>query len=209
MRLPDLDIYRPKRSFGQGNIFTSVCHSVHREGGSGPGGCLQFSGGVPPSFRGVSNFLGGLQFFWGVSNFSGGSPIFSGVSSFSGGVSPIFWGSPIFRGGLQFCGGVSNFSGGLQFFGGSPIFRGSPIFWGGLRGVKGDPHFLGGGNFFFDFCFLWGYTPPPGPDTGIWSTFGRYASYWNAFLFEMYLHIRCEFSSSSIEKLQMHTREHD
>ena len=26
--------YRPKRSFGQGNIFTPVCHSVHR-GGSG------------------------------------------------------------------------------------------------------------------------------------------------------------------------------
>ena len=39
------DLYRPKRSFGQGNIFTSVCHSVHR---------------------------GGLQIFGGVSNFSGG-----------------------------------------------------------------------------------------------------------------------------------------
>ena len=25
--------YRPKRSFGQGNIFTPVCHSVHRVGG--------------------------------------------------------------------------------------------------------------------------------------------------------------------------------
>ena len=25
-------IYRPKRSFGQGNIFTPVCHSVHRGG---------------------------------------------------------------------------------------------------------------------------------------------------------------------------------
>ena len=24
--------YRPKRSFGQGNIFTPVCHSVHRGG---------------------------------------------------------------------------------------------------------------------------------------------------------------------------------
>ena len=30
-----LSYYRPKRSFGQGNIFTPVCHSVHREGGSG------------------------------------------------------------------------------------------------------------------------------------------------------------------------------
>ena len=26
------DHYRPKRSFGQGNIFTPVCHSVHRGG---------------------------------------------------------------------------------------------------------------------------------------------------------------------------------
>ena len=25
--------YRPKRSFGQGNIFTPVCHSVHSGGG--------------------------------------------------------------------------------------------------------------------------------------------------------------------------------
>ena len=33
------DIYRPKRSFGQGNIFTPVCHSVHGgEGFSQPGG---------------------------------------------------------------------------------------------------------------------------------------------------------------------------
>ena len=27
-------IYRPQRSCGQGNIFTPVCHSVHRGGGS-------------------------------------------------------------------------------------------------------------------------------------------------------------------------------
>ena len=35
-----IDYYRPKRSFGQRNIFTGVCDSVH-------GG-----GGVPPNFRG-------------------------------------------------------------------------------------------------------------------------------------------------------------
>ena len=45
--------YRPKRSFGQGNIFTSVCHSVQ---GGGRAGLSNFSGG------------GG----WGVPNFSGG-----------------------------------------------------------------------------------------------------------------------------------------
>ena len=81
--------------------------------------------------------------------------------------------------------GVSPIFGGcLQFFGG----RGSPILWGGGWGVKGDPPFFkkifGRGEIFNDFCFLWGYlTPPPGPDTGIRSMFGRYASYWNAFLF--------------------------
>ena len=43
--------YRPKRSFGQGNIFTAVCHSFCSHGGgvSGPnfrrGGLLQFFGG--------------------------------------------------------------------------------------------------------------------------------------------------------------------
>ena len=84
------------------------------------------------------------------------------------------WGD-IFRGGLQF--------GGLQFLGGSPIFWGSPIFGGRVKGGKGDPQFFWGGNFFV-ISALWGYTlPPPGPDTGIRSTFGRYASYWNAFLY--------------------------
>ena len=105
---------------------------------------------------------------------------------FTGVCDSVHRGGGVWSGGLQFFGGspilgggVSNFSGdlqffwggsGLQFFGGSPIFGGAPIFRGGSRG-----------EFFFDFCFLWGY-PPPGPDTGIQSTFGRYASYWNAFL---------------------------
>ena len=69
LKLYILDNYWPKRSFGQGNIFTPVCHSVlFGGGGSGPGG-------VPPNFRGVGgggppNFQGGfLQIF-------GGSPIF-------------------------------------------------------------------------------------------------------------------------------------
>ena len=72
--------YRPKRSFGQGNIFTSVCHSVHRGG-------------------------------W--------------VSQHALQVSP---------------GGVSQHA--LQ--------------------VSSPNFFLEGGNFFYDFCFLWGYTSPPG-----------------------------------------------
>ena len=76
------------------NIFTPVCHSVHRGvwlgalvlAGSGPRGSgLRGS----PIFRGVSNFLGGLQFFMGVLHFFGGSPIFWGSPIF--GRSPIFW----------------------------------------------------------------------------------------------------------------------
>ena len=66
-------LYRPKRSFGQGNIFTSVCHSFCSLGGgwSGPGEGVWS--------QGSQNFRGGLKIFgWRVSKFSGGSPIFRG-----------------------------------------------------------------------------------------------------------------------------------
>ena len=94
----------------------------------------------------------------------GWSPIFLG------GCLQFFGGSPIFR-------GLSNFLGGLQFFLGG----------GGLRGrVKGGLR----GEFFLISAFFGDPPthptppppPPPGPDTGIRSTFFRYASYWNAFL---------------------------
>ena len=105
--------YRPKRSFGQGNIFTSICLSTGWVGGYPSMPCRSVPGGVVWS-RGVSNFLGGLQFFWG---------------------SPIFWRGWSGPGGLQFFRGVSNFLGVSNFsgvspiFGGSPIFRGSVILW--------------------------------------------------------------------------------
>ena len=38
-----LTYYRPQRSCGQGNIFTPVCHSVHRGGGS-----ASVHAGIPP-----------------------------------------------------------------------------------------------------------------------------------------------------------------
>ena len=91
--------YRPKRSFGQGNIFTGVCLST------GGGACSKFSGGrggifwggVPaPNFRGGVFFRGGclLQIFGGVPapNFRGG--YFSGGYFWGGGVP-----APNFRGG--------------------------------------------------------------------------------------------------------------
>ena len=40
--------------------------------------------------------------------------------------------------------------------------------------------------FDFSFCFLWGPPPSREADSGIWSTSGRYASYWNAFLFILF-----------------------
>ena len=114
--------YRPKRSFGQGNIFTPVCHSF----------CSQGGGVSAPNFRGGLN-LGGVSApnFWG----EGGCLL----QIFFGGVS-----APNFRGGGCL----------LQFFGGGS----APNFQGGW-GARGSPIF------------------------GIRSTFGRYASYWNAFLF--------------------------
>ena len=98
--------YRLKWSFHQGNIFTSICLST---GGYPSMPCRSVPGG-----------------------------------------------SPIFLGDLQFCGGVSNFLGGLQFWGRGCLqfFWGSPIFFDGVSNFSG----------------------------GIRSTFGRYASYWNAFL---------------------------
>ena len=49
-----ITFYRPKRSFGQGNIFTRVCDSVH-------------GGGDPPNFRG-----GGWWVVGGAGIFPGG-----------------------------------------------------------------------------------------------------------------------------------------
>ena len=67
-----------KRSLGQGNIFTPVCHSVH--GGAcmvalgvcvwllrGVGACMVAPGGVHGFIRGVHGFIqGGVRgFIWG------------------------------------------------------------------------------------------------------------------------------------------------
>ena len=106
----------------------------------------------------------------------GQSNIFTSVCLSTGG-GCLVWGGPISW-------GVSNFSVGgclqflfggcLQFFGGSPIFwRESPIFRGG-----GSPNFFFSN--FFSQNFFWDTPTPPPPRR---SMPGRYASYWNAFLF--------------------------
>ena len=111
-------VYRPKRSFGQGNIFTSVCQEFCSRGG----GVWSDPGGVSaPNFRGGVCSKFSLQIFggWGgclLQIFGGGR-----VSA------PNFWGgvsAPNFRGGVcsKSSGRVSapNFQGGVcsKFSGG-------------------------------------------------------------------------------------------
>ena len=75
--------YRPKRSFCQGNIFTSVCHSFCSQGGGAPNFALIFFwGGCAPNFA-LIFFLGGCSKF--CSNFSGGPLNLGGSSKFWGG----------------------------------------------------------------------------------------------------------------------------
>ena len=108
-----------------------------------------------------------ILFKGGFSKFSGGSP------NFRGGGLQIFGGSPIFRGEgfSKFWGGSPNFWGVLQIFGGGlQFFRGVSKFSGGLQIFGGFSKFSQGSPIF------------GGVSTGIRSTFGRYASYWNAFL---------------------------
>ena len=109
--------YRSKRSFGQGNIFTSLCHSVHRGGGTWPG-TPRDQAGTPPDQAGTPQDQ-----------------------------------TP-------------------------PRTRQEPPPGPG-RNPPGTKHHP-----------LWTRQEPPGTrhppgtaDSGIRSTFGRYASYWNAFLF--------------------------
>ena len=90
-------------------------------------------------------------------------------------------GSPNFLGGLQIFGGFSKFLGGLQFFGGG---GGSPNFWGVSNFSGGSPIFFGVLQIFGEFSKFSGGLQffGGGVSTGTRSTFGRYASYWNAFL---------------------------
>ena len=99
-----------------------------------------------------------------------------------------FWslGGPPNLGGVVWSRGVPpNFRGGCLVPGGFlQIFGGFSKFWGGVgRGClvpEGSSKFFGGGSSKFSGGFS---KFSGGVSTGIRSTFGRYASYWNAFLF--------------------------
>ena len=148
--------YRPKRSFGQGNIFTPVCHSVHRGGVPGPGGGVPGPGGCTWG-RGV--YLGSGGCTW-----SGGYLVMGGVPGPEGGVP----GPGVV---YQVPGGVPGI-GGCTWSRGVPGLGGMYLVWGGVPGGctwSGTPP--------------WTRYPPRAANSGIRSTIGRYASYWNAFLF--------------------------
>ena len=77
--------YRPKRSFGQGNVFTGVCDSVHRGGGGMVWGGWGWygPGGGPPNFRGGgSNFFGRGRVSTGIRSTFGRGTHPTGMHSF-------------------------------------------------------------------------------------------------------------------------------
>ena len=145
-----------KRSLGQGNIFTPVCHSVHRGGvhgcswgdmrGCSGGACVVAQGGVNGCSRGACVVApGGMHgcSWGGMRACSGGACVLA-----PGGVHGFIWG-------------------GMQWF-----------YLGGMHGfIQGVCMVLFGGHAWF-FSVFFGYNE-------IRSMSGRYASYWNAFLFEM------------------------
>ena len=166
-----------KRSLGQGNIFTPVCHSVHR---GGVHGCSR--GRVcmvaPVGVHGL--IWGGHAWFYSggacVVLFGGHAWLLLGGHAWllRGACTVLFGGACVvlFRGGMRgfiqggMCGfirgGMHGCSGGacMVLFGGACVV----LFRGGVCG-------------FFSF---FGYNE-------IQSMSGRYASYWNAFLFKVIL----------------------
>ena len=165
-----------KRSLGQGNTFTPVCHFVHRGAcmvAQGVCGCSGGRGACMVLFGGHAWFyLGGVcGFIWGacVVLFRGCMVLFGRHAWFYWGVCMVLFGGCtwFYLGGMHdfIWGGVHGFSGGHAWFfwGACMLFP-----WGGMCGFS-----RGGMRVFFSF---FGYNE-------IRSMSGRYASYWNAFLF--------------------------
>ena len=153
-----------KRSLGQGNIFTPVCHSVHRGGvrGCSWGACVVAPGGCAWLLPGGHAWLlrGGCVWLLGgacVVALGGPAWLLGGACMVAQG--EYVW---LLQGGLRGCSGgacVVLFGGAcMVLFGGACVV----LFRGGMRG-------------FFSF---FGYNE-------IRSMSGRYASYWNAFLFNL------------------------
>ena len=132
----------PATKLGQGNIFTPVCHSVHRGGvhGCSRGGMRGCSGGCMVALGGTCVVAPGgcAWLFWG------------GVWLLPGGHVWLLGGACVVApgGGMRGCS-----------WGACVVTRGACVVppGGGMCGIQQDME--------------------------IWSMSGRYASYWNAFLF--------------------------
>ena len=128
------DFYRPKRSFGQGNIFTRVCHSVHRGGGVPDQAPPR--AGTPPDQAGTPPGPGRY------------------TPPDQAGTPPLLQAGTPPR---------------IRQVHTPPDQAGTPP---RIRQVHTPPRTRQ-------------VHPPRTADSGIRSTFGRYASYWNAFLFSV------------------------
>ena len=151
-----------KRSLGQGNIFTPVCHSVHR------GGCMFARGWGCVVAGGHAWLPGGVCGCQGACVVAGGHAWLPGGMCGSGGCA---W--------LQGCawlwGGMHGCHGGCMVRGACVVARGYAWLLGGMHGSGG-----------WGACVVGGVAGCVGYDE-IRSMSGRYASYWNAFLFNLYL----------------------
>ena len=187
-----------KRSLGQGNIFTPVCHSVHRggvHGCFGRGACVVALGGHAWLLRGGCAWLlpGGMH---GCCSSGGHAWLLPGGmhGCCSGGSCVV---AP--RGGHVWLlwGGMHGSSGGMCGFiqGGMHGF-----IRGGMHGfIQGGMHgFIQGGGMRGFFSFF-GYNE-------IRSMSGRYASYWNACLlssFIIVMHDTAKFLTNIFMKIKI------
>ena len=145
---------------GQANIFTPVCHSVHRGGihGCSQGACMVALGGFGGCLGGHAWLL------WGVCMVALGVYVVppGGSRLLPGGHAWLLLGGHawLLRGGMCGCSG-----GACMVAPGGPCL----VAPGGVHGCSG-----GGMH------GIW-------RDTEMRSMTGRYASYWNAFLFKLYI----------------------
>ena len=168
-------ILPPATKLGQGYVFTGVCDSVNRGGMRGCQGACMVAWGHAWFFRGVHGFFSG-----GMSGFLLGC-----VCVF------FFWGHAWF---FLWGGACMVFS-----LGGACL-----VFSWGMHGF-----FLGGMHGFWGGCVVvhgcWGVNGCRGACIGydeIRSMSGRYASYWNAFLFNTSL--VCAFVEKFFDTLDTH-----
>ena len=187
--------YRPQTKLREGYVFTGICDSVNR---GGMRGCSR--GGMPGFIRGGACVVlfGGAC----VVLFGGRAWFYSGghVWFYSGGMRGFIWGACVVLFGgacvVLFGGHAWFYLGGMRGFirGGVcgfirgacvVLFGGCMVLFGGVRGfIWGGVCMAISGGGVHGFSSFFGYNE-------IRSMSGRYASYWNAFLFSIIFPENC------------------